>query len=297
MAYHVGAPGLSARRVKAECKLVGQMANYLDEMNPDSARSSAHAQDYLRRRVTASAPLRWAETPEKRLGWVQMFWRWISLASAADLVLSLVLLLLPLFLIFAARLRWKEIHDVADTAAQPANITGLWSHEDDKGLQNHLASITRVKPGWMRWLLLRLVLWGAGFVTRVQTHGKLGGIPGIFFAHWTLFDKGRKLLFLSNYSGGWDSYLDDFVDLASWGLTPIWSNTIGFPKTRLLFAGGSRDRDAFKRFVRRSQVESLVWYPAYPNLTVDNVNRNSAIRNGLFRELDSDGQRRWLEFF
>jgi hypothetical protein len=105
------------------------------------------------------------------------------------------------------------------------------------------------------------------------------------------------MLFVTNYSGGWDSYLDDFIDLASWGLTPIWSNTKCFPRTRLLFAGGSRDRAAFKSFVRNSQLETLVWYRAYPQLTLLNVNRNSAIRDGLFRQMSPGDQWRWLRLF
>jgi hypothetical protein len=138
-------------------------------------------------------------------------------------------------------------------------------------------------------------LWAGSFKARVQTRGTLGGIPGIFFAHWSLIEGGQELLFVTNYSGGWDSYLDDFIDVASSNLTPVWTNTKGFPKTRLLFWGGSRNRTAFKWYVRRHQSETLVWYQAYPDLTVENVIRNSAIRDGLFRRMDTEEQFAWLK--
>ena len=33
------------------------------------------------------------------------------------------------------------------------------------------------------------------------------------------------LLFLSNYGGSWESYLEDFITKAHTGLTGVWSNT------------------------------------------------------------------------
>ena len=39
----------------------------------------------------------------------------------------------------------------------------------------------------------------------------------------------------SNFDGTWERYLEDFIELAYPGLNGIWSNTVGFPKTRDLF--------------------------------------------------------------
>ena len=56
-----------------------------------------------------------------------------------------------------------------------------------------------------------------------------------------MIDRGQRLLFLDNYSGAWDSYLNEFIDLqAVKGLNAIWSNTFlkvgteryNFPPTR-----------------------------------------------------------------
>jgi hypothetical protein len=120
------------------------------------------------------------------------------------------------------------------------------------------------------------------------------GIPSIHFAHWALIDDGRRLLFLSNFDGSWENYLDDFIDKASVGLTAIWSNTVDFPRTRFLFYEGSRNGTLFKAWARETQTYSNVWYSAYKSLTVQSVDNNSSIREDLPKPLDETATRSWL---
>ncbi len=106
--------------------------------------------------------------------------------------------------------------------------------------QNHLASVTQVKPGIARRWLLRLALFAVDVLSRFWfNRGELGGIPTILSARWVLIDEGRRLLFLDNYGGAWESYLNEFIDMpAVKGLNAIWSNTFvrsggrsfGFPQ-------------------------------------------------------------------
>ena len=289
---HIGAPALSVRRIKAEKLLAEKLEEYLDSTNPGSFRSASQAQKYLQQCVAADPELRWAETPEGRLPWWDLAKRWILRQLLQEVTILLLILFLPITVALALVLRLAEQLEYVDPPDPPENLNAILKHEDH-GIQNHLVSVIEIKP-FRKWFL-RFLLWEGSFVARVQTKGTLGGIPGIFFAHWSLIEGGRKLFFVTNYSGGWDSYLDDFVDLASSQLTPVWTNTVGFPRTRLLFFGGSRDRAAFKRYVRTHQLETLVWYRAYPDLTVQNVNRNSAIRDGLFRRMNAEEQSAWLK--
>jgi len=135
-------------------------------------------------------------------------------------------------------------------------------------------------------------------VARVSTNGELSGIPSIHFAHWSMIDGGRRLLFLTNYDGSWENYLDDFIDKASGGLSAIWSNSRGFPRSYLLGlrAGGSRDGVRFKAIARDKQVYSNVWYSAYPALTVQAIDGNSTIVEEMYRPLPDDEAkvREWL---
>ena len=105
------------------------------------------------------------------------------------------------------------------------------------------------------------------------------------------------MLFLSNLDGSWASYLDDFIDKASTGLTAIWTNTQGFPYTKFLVKDGARDELAFKAYARNHQAPSLVWYSAYTDLTVQNIDKDSAIREQLLTPLSDEETKKWLQLF
>lgn len=157
--------------------------------------------------------------------------------------------------------------------------------------QNHLASLTYVKGGVARRVLLRVALFAVNLLARYWfNHGELGGIPTILSARWVMMDGGRRLLFLDHYSGAWDSYLNEFIDLPGFkGLNAIWTNTFvrtdgrrfGFPGTKFLLWGGAQSEQPFKAYVRQSQIETLVWYSAYPTLATVNVNANTDLRQAL----------------
>jgi hypothetical protein len=168
--------------------------------------------------------------------------------------------------------------------------------------QNHLVSLTYVKPGLLRALSLRLTLFVVGLLSRFwYNSGELGGIPTILSARWVLIDGGRRLLFLDHYSGAWNNYLNEFIDMtAVFGLNAIWTNTFvkaggsqyGFPETEYYFWKGAQVERPFKAYVRHSQIETLVWYGAYPTVSTVNVNTNTGVRRSLFKppvscEIDS----------
>ncbi|MEW6645448.1 MAG: hypothetical protein AB1586_33465 [Pseudomonadota bacterium] len=161
--------------------------------------------------------------------------------------------------------------------------------------QNHLASLTYVKPGVLRRALVWLALHAVNLLARFWfNRGELGGIPTILSARWVLIDGGQRLLFLDNFGGSWESYLNEFIDLAAVkGLNAIWCNTFvhvagerfGFPSTKFFFWRGAQAEQPFKAYVRQSQIETLVWYSAFPTLSVINVNANTALRQSLSQEL------------
>jgi hypothetical protein len=171
--------------------------------------------------------------------------------------------------------------------------------------QNHLASLTYAKPGFIRSVLLRTALLLVGFLARFWFNlGQLGDIPTILAARWVILrgKETERLLFLSNYCGSLDNYLNEFIDLSAViGLNAIWANTFvngcsnslverantkptyAFPQTKYLFQGGAQAEKPFKAYVRQSQIETLVWYSAYPTLTNRNINANGDLRQALFK--------------
>ncbi len=196
-------------------------------------------------------------------------------------------------------LRWTETHEPppADLDVKD-HVRELVEREDFvRIVQNHMASITTVKPGVFRRVTLRVVLWLVNLFARTADKGKLSGIPSIHFAHWSLIDKGRRLFFVSNFDGSWENYLDDFIDKASPGLTAVWSNTVGFPRTNWLVKDGARDGSRFKANARDKQTYTNDWYSAYKQLTVQTIDNNSSIREDLFTSLDEKTARDWLRRF
>ena len=88
--------------------------------------------------------------------------------------------------------------------------------------------------------------------------------------------------------------MDDFIDKLSWGLNAVFSNGVGYPRTRWLVLGGARDEQAFKDYLRCHQLGNPVSWAAYPSLTTANILDNAAVRRGLSRDLGPDAARSWL---
>jgi hypothetical protein len=298
-AYHIGNVGRAAKDVSNNRQLRIILETYLDKLfgttKPEAYTSNQlrqNLQGYVNTQVSPvlSQPLPPHQTFAEKV--MPQVWKILVLALAG--VLAIALLPITLGLVY-----WLRRHERADRPyTDPASL----AHVDDlmktENLitQNHLASITAIKPGPFRLYLLKAVLFAANLLARTSNKGTLSGIPSIHFAHWSIIGN-NQLLFLSNFDGSWSSYLDDFIDKASTGLTGIWSNTVGFPETRFLVLDGARDELHFKAFARGMQVPSLVWYCAYPDLTVQHIDKDSAIREEVLTNLSEEDTKKWLKLF
>lgn len=161
--------------------------------------------------------------------------------------------------------KWQET-----TPPSLDHLRQLRGWEDHK-VQNQMTHVVPVKPGRFRRFTLRFVLAAIDFLARFHwNRGELGGIPTIHFARWMLIENGERLLFFSNFDGSWENYLGDFIDRASAGLTGVWSNTVEFPPATNLIQDGSQQAEAFKNWTRKYQIETQVWYSAYPDVSVVN---------------------------
>lgn len=156
------------------------------------------------------------------------------------------------------------------------------THREDWIPQNHMGSVVLVKPGILRMALFRVGHLGLGLIVRLTaTDGYLGSMRTIHFAHWAFLGNASRLLFFSNFDHSWDSYLDDFIEKAHGGLTLAWGSGVGFPATRFLVVDGASHGRQFKAWARHSMAVSRFWYSAYKDITVDQIERNNRIANGL----------------
>jgi hypothetical protein len=302
-AYHIGATGRSLERIRQERVLREAIEDHLDaerDAGRLAGQSPAAVRASIQRFVRSDPQFSWAEsfppreTTRERLGY---YLRAAAFVLALIPLLPVLLLVAPLLVVV---LRAKELTDrVQEAAPDPRHVRALAENEDC-ATQNHLASLIPVKAGMFRVVVLRAVLYALNLWTRIYGNkGELGGITSIHFAHWSAIDGGRQLMFLSNYDGSWESYLNEFIDRAAVGLTSVWSNTVGFPRTSFLVKGGARDGPRFKHWARTHQTPTSAWYraSAYHHLTLAVIDANSAIREGLFAPLGENEVQEWLQRF
>ncbi len=318
--FYVGSSGRSRDQILGEKELHDRVQTMLNEdllrtpegqrMSPDQLRDAVIAQlDAAGQSVPPFGPQPDLSAKADKL-WTRV--KRVLLVVYGAVVAAAVLLpspwawlargLLALMVVLPAigvyLFRYKEKHDVPFEPAETVerHDRQRWASVDENLYhQNQLTHMVQVKPGFIRALVIRGVfVYLQNAATYVFNKGKLGDIPSIHMARWA-FIGGRRVLFMSNFDASWQSYLGDFIDKASSGLTAVWSNTEGYPRTRWLTAAGSRDAARFLAWTRYHQLPTAVWYGAYPSLSVVNINDNTQIRRGL-GDPDAMDAATWLHY-
>jgi len=224
----------------------------------------------------------------------------LPLVVAAALLILFPLVVIPLLIValiaVAIELRRRELSDaIVENGYDPDWVAKLRLGEDHD-VTNPYTAMGSIKPGRFRLGLELVILAGIDWAARhILTRGALGRIGTIHFAHWTLIDGKRRAFFCSNYDGFHEAYMDDFINKAAFGLNLSFSSAIAYPQTDWLIKRGAWREMEFKRFQRRHQIPTDVWYKAYPGLTALDLARNSRIRNGFEKAtMDDDEIRRWI---
>lgn len=282
-AFYVNRRGRTVRQVREEAALREALAARVDRRAPIAPGQAAPrrrelldfvADEQRAGRLSLTPP---EPTP---VGW------WIANAVHAVGVPLLGLLLLPLIVLLAVPaavlLRWHETHDPEYCPRPDADALRALQQIEDHDPTNQFTALGPVKPGPFRRVVIAVVLLLIDWAARhVFGRGHLGRVQTIHFARWVYLDDGVRVVFTSNYDGGHEAYMDDFINKVGWGLNLSFSNGVGWPRTRWLLFGGSRLEPEFKRYQRRHQVPSQVWYKAYPGLTLSDLERGRRIREGL----------------
>ena len=314
---YVGTRGRTVTQIRREDSLRAAIQEFLDDQREDSSfreQSPRAIRSAIQSFVRSTPELTWAEEVPATVP-PRWPWPWDGLVAAGGITFLILVpaiggaigvgwqvlaaelgLILLVALAYLGWLRRREARDEQDPPVTDYDHVAQLASKEDRIVQNQMSSVTAIKAGWLRSLTLYAVLWTIDLAGRyVYTSGRLGSIPSIHFARWVAINEGTRLVFFSNFDGSWENYLGDFIDKASEGLTAVWSNTIGFPRSRFLVGAGAKDEQRFKAYARNSQVLTDVWYSAYRDLTVQNINNNSAIRAGLFREQTPAETETWLQ--
>jgi hypothetical protein len=155
---------------------------------------------------------------------------------------------------------------------------------------NEMSVISTLKKGSIRPLFLSLTL------RLVPLIRAFNYIPSVHTARWLQTDNGRRLVFIAYFDNTSEGYAHDFVDSTkrTRNLNLIFGHAQGFPPTRYAILDGGKDRRQYMLGVRKSQLLTAVWYNSHPELSITNVNRNRAIRKGLFGKLKEEEIPEWL---
>ncbi|WP_431276106.1 Dyp-type peroxidase [Variovorax ureilyticus] len=219
--------------------------------------------------------------------------------SAIDALVFVGALLGVLAVLVVLRLRRLEIRNTPEDEEPASPDVEAVMRGEGYAAQNLLFSVSRLQPGLLRRFALRFSFFSVGLVKYFCRPGFLGANRVIHFARWLVVPGTRQMVFLSNYDGSWQGYVGDFVinTAGAKGVTSIWSNCLGFPRTRNLYDDGAADRDRLVRWARRQQRPVHGWYTAYAGLTTDRIRTNAAIRQGLANATSAQDARDWLACF
>jgi len=115
----------------------------------------------------------------------------------------------------------------------------------------------------------------------------LARVAGTHFARWVIIEdvvyeggrqrrdalKASRLLFTSNFDGPLDAYLEALRSDLGEDADAVWGHCAGYP--------GRADPPAFAAYFRNHQVESALFFGAYGDQTVEQVQANLAQRTRL----------------
>ncbi len=297
-ANYVNWPGRTVRRVREEAALYDAVERYLHSDAP--APGSLPAREThagLRQHVRAeesAGRLTLSPYPSTPFGW-----RIKNLLHLVGVPLLAVLaspVLVPLAVIAVLRLRRLEKTDPELCPRVDRAHSDALALLEDHDASNQFTAMGSVKPGLVRRWTAISVFFIIDYAARhVFTRGGLARVRTIHFARWVFLDDRKRAVFLSNYDGSLESYMDDFINKVGFGLNLAFNNGIGYPTTRWFALDGCSDERKFKDYLRRHQLPTQVWYKAYPGLTAVDLERNGRIRQGLESPALNDREaREWV---
>jgi hypothetical protein len=217
---------------------------------------------------------------------------------AVPIILLLLAPVLILYLpIFVFQLRRREKQDPEILPRPDLSHVKQLADLEDHDVINQFSALGSVKPGHFRRWTVTFLVWILDYGARhIFNRGHLTRVNTIHFARWVFLDDKQRLFFASNYDGSLESYMDDFINKVAWGLNLVFSNGVGYPRTNWLILNGAKDEQKFKRYIRRHELPTEVWYNAHPGLTAFEMERNSRIREGVEKTFMNDDEiREWLK--
>ena len=290
--------GRTVRQIHQEETLRKLLKQRLTDFKASGSHSPEHIHQQLAEFVQAEvAAIRFRLSPPEPtppLWFMMNLLHLIALPLIGIILLPLLIIGAPFYFVHLRKLENSDLENVLRPEQQHLRQLNT---QEDVDVSNQFNVFGQVKPGRFRLYTIRASLLLLNYACRhIYKRGYLTRVTSIHFARWVLLDDNKRLYFASNYDGSADTYMDDFINKVAWGINLVFSNGVGYPKTRWLIKEGGSYEQKYKRTLRRNQIPSQVWYKAYPGLTAIDLARNSRIRQGLeTKNLSGKVLRQWLE--
>lgn len=184
------------------------------------------------------------------------------------------------------------------SARQPDEVARALAATQNRPVINEMTIAGPVKEGWLRPLFLRLAFWAVARLAEglPRLRDPLD-IPTVATARWIAADRGRRLIFISNYTNPAEGYVRDFIDTTAGAknINLSFGFGRGYPPTRWIMGGGALDdANAYMNVVTENQRITAFWYGRYRDISIDNIRIAREIREGLFQAMDKDAAQEWL---
>jgi hypothetical protein len=187
----------------------------------------------------------------------------------------------PLIALWLLAIRIRELTE-AGAEPQPPKVDERIFSTEDLAIQNSLASIGIVKPGFLAQWTMRFALGAIDLVwNRIFRLGSFGNVFTVHFARAVLLDGGKRMMLLTAYDGSFMNYLSDFADKAAYYLNAVYSNVEGYPACRWLVLDGTANLQGYANWTRQHMKYTPVFYSAYRNETVRSLLKDITIRDAL----------------
>jgi hypothetical protein len=322
--FYSGMQHLSRKDVLQHRYLRDELETYLDTHQASLPASARAIQRDLQTFVRSRDDLAWADQPfaPPRSAWLALYWRsLIVLAIAVPFLVALVVCsLLAVFvpevrmaaavlgIIFGGvvvtiggmllAVRQAEQEQTFVAGRQPDADVRTLAAMQNLPVINQFTIAGPVKEGYIRPLFLRLAMWVvARLAEGVPKLYTAINIPTVATARWIPADRGRRLIFISNYTNAAEPYVRDFIDAkdGAKNINLTFGFGRGYPKTEWIMGGGAlTDPNGFIYVVTANQYETHFWYGPYRDMSIDNIKLNRKIREGLFADHDEEQAQKWL---
>ena len=309
--FYSGMDHITPGNIKGEDELRNYIHEFVDDPQNENLlreKDCIKIKKTIQEHVSKENKFNWARKPYKRTFRDYLFMR-ISLFKAIGILLVIIgaviaiffinvtagIIILAVFLLTLIyttfKIREYEKQDQYVAGRQPDHKVREIIKTQNRPVINEMTVCSPLKEGKLRpyifSLALRIVNTVRGSIT----------IPSVASARWMAINKGRRMVFISNFTNLSESYVRDFIDNNSSAekINLLFGQGRGYPPTKWLMKSGAiDDPNGFMNVVFEYQHVTDFWYCPHNHLSIDNIKNNREIRQGLSVEMNEEKSKEWL---